>query len=145
VKWIDELVGLTSWGAKIGIGTFLTLELGEKYLTKRKHPRGEWSIWVAGVPWRIVSGGLSVVDWECQSLNTEQVKILNGKVLESILFEKQLSHITFKFSDEIVLEVAIEIPDDDSELVLMSKEDTYFLNGDGEIGHEQTTGVFKGQ
>ena len=133
---IDELIGLTSWGAKTGIGTFLTLEMGERYLTKQNYPRGEWGIWAAGVPWRILSRGALLVDWECPSLNTEQVKVLNGRVLQSVLFEKSNSHITFKFEGEVMLEVFIDTPIDDDELIFLSEKEAYFLNGDGEIGHE---------
>lgn len=134
--WIDELIGLTTWGAKIGIGTHLTLELGEKYLTDRNRPHGKWHVWAAGVPWRIMLGRSLIVDSGCRNLDIEKVKILNGKVLQSVFFEKCGSHIIFKFSGEVMLEVFIDTPGDGSELVIMSKKDSYFLNGNGKIGHE---------
>ena len=77
-----------------------------------------------------------VVDWEDPSLNTKQIEILNGRVLQGILFEKNLSHITFEFEGELFLRVFIDTPVDDCELIFLSEKESYFLNGNGDIGHE---------
>jgi hypothetical protein len=134
--WIDELIGLRTWGAEIGVGTHLTLELGDKWTSRQNKSRGDWSIWVAGVPWRIISAGSLIVGSGSDDLKTARNETLNKQILENILIEHPAYGAIFEFSGGVKLEVFIDTGDEYCDLMMMSKGQIYFINGSGKIGRE---------
>jgi hypothetical protein len=50
---IKPLVGQKPWEVKLGWGSFITFEFGEKLPDEGGHIHGEWHLWVRHCAWRI--------------------------------------------------------------------------------------------
>ncbi|WP_373050594.1 hypothetical protein [Thalassovita aquimarina] len=134
----EKILGLATWGAKKGVGTHLTLELGEEWLTSRNYVRGKWSIWVAGAPWRIISEGSLIEGSDSEHICSEKIGILNNRELEKLKIGHPAYDAVFEFSGNVRLEVFMTSSDGTGELIVMSKNDAYSLNGNGKIEHESS-------
>lgn len=132
------MLGLTTWGAKSGVGTHLTLELGGTRVTGRGHKRGQWSIWIAGAPWRIIHDGRLVVGSGCDTIDPQRLEILNAQVLIRLDLQEPAFGAAFEFSNQLLLEVFLDCPCDAGELVVMSKSESYTMTGNGLVSYERS-------
>lgn len=51
------LEGLQAWDAQIGIGSFLTIDLGGTLTTPSGGRRGAFMLWIYGAAWQVLAAG----------------------------------------------------------------------------------------
>lgn len=99
---LSRALGLRTWGAKIGIGSFLTLELGNP--KPRDPSAGEFLIWIYCSAWRIETSSRVVVSSEDPRKNMESnVGILDDTRLKNVIIEPPSLSASFWFHNEVVL------------------------------------------
>lgn len=89
----DSLVGQTSWDARLGIGSFLTIEFGA-----RRPPsgpsgieHGEFHLWAYCVAWRVDADGAMVVASEDDRDDIKNaIHRLNGRVVQDVIVSDAL-------------------------------------------------------
>lgn len=137
LEWVDKIVGLRSWGSRIGYAGFVSIELGQEWATDRNHKRGHWSIWVAGADWRILLLDRLVTCSSDSNVLTEDIDLLNNLVLKDVVVSNPAQGASFVFSEGIIFETFVNESGEENEIVVMSKLESFFINGDGSVGHEQ--------
>ena len=79
------VLGLRTWGARIGVGSFLSLEFGSE-LTKRGD-FAEWHLWLYGCMWRVRDGQRVVCEsTDERSKMSDGVSTLNGREVAALSF-----------------------------------------------------------
>lgn len=82
---VAGVVGQRSWGVRLGLGSFVTLEFGEALEPGGGRAHGRWHLWVYGSAWRLDDGGGVVAASEDARDALEQaVARLGGRVLERV-------------------------------------------------------------
>lgn len=62
-----RVVGEKSWNARLGVGSFLTIEFGKEIdiiVNSTTYQRGEWHLWLYGCVWRLEKNGRLLVGCE---------------------------------------------------------------------------------
>lgn len=82
-----SLVGETAWAARLGIGSFLTVEFGDRRpaSTPSGNPHGEFHLWAYCAAWRIDEGDAIVIASEDDRERiTDAIRRLDGRVVEDV-------------------------------------------------------------
>lgn len=104
--------GLPVWGSRLGVGSFVTFELGAARAAdaraadaeRRSTPHGEWHVWVYCSAWRIETGTSVVASSEDPRETLENaVRVLDGRVLTGVQIEQPSLSTVFTFDDGTVL------------------------------------------
>ena len=106
-KLLNELIGLNAWGAKIGHGSFLTIDFGmpvKKELIENEI--GEWHLWVYLCSWRIEKNDLFVAGCEdSREKMTYAVKQINGSKLLSFTVSSTSLDAVLAFDNGLFLKL----------------------------------------
>lgn len=93
----QPLVGQKAWGAKIGWGSFVTIEFGSKRL-KDHHYRGDWHLWLYQCDWTLKSKTHELANSESKRrLMQAAIENLNSLELEGLAFDPQKMWTEFIF------------------------------------------------
>ena len=97
-------LGKRVWGASLGVGSFLTLELGAKTETSGGYVHGEWHLWIYCCAWRIErSSRVLAASEDDRSLIKRTVRLLNGKKLTRLDVTHLLMDASFAFEGGLIL------------------------------------------
>jgi hypothetical protein len=92
--------GKPAWGTALGIGSFLTVEFGEKVTPAEGKTHGEYHLWVYCSAWRIETPTEIVASSEDpREVLEPTVKFLDGRTLSGIHLEPPSLSSTFTFDD----------------------------------------------
>ncbi len=101
--FIQPMIGLPVWGAKHGLGSFLTLEFGAPTPTRDGY--GERHLWIYCCNWRIVREGVELAWSESDGEAIKRaVATLNQHCLLDIGTEPSSGRSAFLFDAELALE-----------------------------------------
>lgn len=98
--------GRTAWGTALGVGSFLTVELGEQQAapTPQEKTHGEFHLWVYCSAWRIETAQEIIASSEDPREALEAaVRHLDGRSLSEIRIERPSLSTVFSFSGGTVL------------------------------------------
>src|SRR5215211_7238300 len=92
--------GKTAWAATLGVGSFLTVEFGERVEQEKGKVHGEFHLWIYCSAWRIETPSQIVASSEDPREVLEPiVSYLDGRTLSSIQLDLPSMSSTFVFSD----------------------------------------------
>lgn len=99
----EPLLGRKSWGARIGYGSFVTIEFGERRLFHHRY-HGEWHLWLYLCDWELFSGNRQLAHSESKK-HIMQVAIdnLNNAELRKVSFEPQSMVTKLAFGHDLRL------------------------------------------
>jgi hypothetical protein len=101
---LKPIFGLRSWGVRLGMGSFIFLEFGERNPAYQppETPRGKWSFWIYCCHWQLSRAGIELAHSESDrdSIRTA-IQVLDGAKLASISLEHNEGRCHFSFEDEI--------------------------------------------
>lgn len=96
--------GKTAWGTTLGVGSFLTVEFGDRVEQEKGKVHGEFHLWVYCSAWRIETSSQIVASSEDPREVLEPVvSYLDGRTLSSIQLDLPSMSSTFAFSDDMRL------------------------------------------
>jgi hypothetical protein len=99
----QPLVGKKAWGAKIGWGSFVTIEFGPKRL-QHHHYHGDWHLWLYQCDWALQSKTHELANSESKrGLMHAAIDNLNRLELEGLNFEPQQMWTEFIFQGGLQL------------------------------------------
>jgi hypothetical protein len=91
--------GRPAWGASLGVGSFVTVEFGE-----RRGERGEFHLWVYCCAWRIETADeVLACSEDPRDFLATAVPRLDGHPLTGVTVEQPSLSAAFSFGDELVL------------------------------------------
>lgn len=99
----QPLVGQRAWGAKIGWGSFVTIEFGPKRL-QHHHYHGDWHLWLYQCEWTLTSKTHEMANSESKrGVMQAAIDNLNGLELEGLAFDPQQMSTEFIFHSNLRL------------------------------------------
>ena len=116
---IAAIVGNKAWNAKIGHGSFITIEFGRPLVSRNCESHGEWNLWVYMCSWRIEKDGNFLAgSGDSEENMTEAVKQIDGCRLTSFSVSSPFLDSILSFEQGIVLRLFSVYSDhDDNESV----------------------------
>ena len=136
---LRALIGLEAWGARIGDGGYLSIEFGpENKIERSRFPRGEFSIWIPGAPWRIEFDGSILVGSGQEDLETTKVNFINGDRIEDIKIDELSLIVDIEWRSGRTLQVFCENIDS-STIEFFLPNCVYSLESDGSLACEIST------
>ena len=101
---LTGIVGKQPWAVTLGFGSFLTLEFGGPVPTPEGRPHGQWHLWIYGAAWRIERGEkIMAASEDDRSTLSEDVKVLDGKILRSAKLAAMPGDVTLEFESDLRL------------------------------------------
>lgn len=101
---VAPLLGQRSWDARLGIGSFVTLEFGTPREPVGKRAHGEWHLWVYCCAWRMDEGDEVVAASEdARDMLEQAVTRLEGRVLERVEITGPALETTWWFERRLAL------------------------------------------
>lgn len=103
---VNSLVGLAIWGARVGVGSFLTLDMGGTRYTSTGNVQGDFRLWVDGAAWRILEANavLALFSDEQQAMNAAAGSLM-GRRIAKVRFSPGEVKIALEFDGSLSLEV----------------------------------------
>ncbi len=99
----QPLLGQKAWGAKVGWGSFVTIEFGAKRLQHHRY-HGYWHLWLYHCDWTLCSENHEMTDSESKKgLMQTAIDNLNQLELISLSFDPQQMATEFVFEGNLRL------------------------------------------
>lgn len=99
----QPLVGQRAWGAKIGWGSFVTIEFGSKRLQDH-HYHGDWHLWLYRCDWTLKSKTHELANSESKrALMQAAIDNINGLEFERLAFDLNRTWTEFIFQSGLRL------------------------------------------
>lgn len=102
------LLGMTVWGARLGVGSFITAEFGSAIPPRDEmsQEHGEWHLWITYAAWRLEQGIKTLAACEDSRPKIKAaIKNLNGLALLSVDVVSPALDTLFMFDDSVKLRV----------------------------------------
>ena len=110
-----QLAGLHVWRSWIGIGSFLTIDMGGRRINSAGAEVGEFSLWVYGAEWAISRGSSSIADSSNpKAAMIHAAELIEGAQVEQLLLSPESPQMVMRFSNDVRLMVWLS-PDPDLE------------------------------
>ncbi len=136
---LEAMAGRTAWAPRIGVGSFLTLELGDGRRDPSGHLHGQFHLWVYGGGWEIRHGGRAVAD----SDDARQEMVAGADLLaDRALVGAELGHgldLVLRFSGGPELAVSATGDPGMEDWLLYLDDGTVISAVGGEVVHEPAT------
>jgi len=128
-----NIAGKDAWGFKLGIGSFMTIDLGEKILNERNGVvYGEWHLWIQCCAWRIDKNKKM---WIGSEDNREsiinKINLLSNLQLQRLQINRYNLSATLYFTDEIILRLFPFITEEYEHWVLFTPSNKVLIAGPG--------------
>jgi len=95
----DPIHGQRPWRARIGVGSFLTLDFGPR-VSVDGHQRGSWHLWIYMSHWVLMHGDLHLVDSDShRTAISAAVRRLTAEPFEGVQFDPKTYTTVFTFGD----------------------------------------------
>lgn len=125
------IIGKRPWRARIGVGSFLTLDFGPK-ISVDGHQRGSWHLWIYMSSWVLVHGDLKLVDSDSRRpAISAAVRRLEAETFDGIEVDTKTHTTVFTFGDfRLTVTPAdyVDNPNDASESWLFFMPDNLVLS-----------------
>jgi len=97
--YFEPMLGTRPWKAKLGVGSFLTLDFGRR-VKDHGHMHGEWHLWIYLSNWALLHGNRRLADSDSdRNVISVSVKRLEETSLTDLHFERERLKTTFVFGD----------------------------------------------
>ncbi|HYM79009.1 MAG TPA: hypothetical protein VE377_23750 [Candidatus Dormibacteraeota bacterium] len=97
------LAGQKAWGAKVGWGSFVTIEFGSRRL-QHHHYHGDWHLWLYQCAWTLKSETHEMANSESKrGLMQTAIDNLNDRAVMEISFDQQQMATEFVFKGNLRL------------------------------------------
>jgi len=104
VKILFPLRGLQAWNVKLGIGSFITIEFGNKILSTRGKSYGEWYLWIYSCGWFLEDPtGPYLGSEDPRETLKKGITILEGHIIENTTISPIGFQTNFIFDTGLVL------------------------------------------
>lgn len=101
---IKPLLGNTAWNVKLGIGSFITMEFGDRISLAHGRTRGEWYLWIYYCGWYLENPhGTFLGSEDPRKILKQEIIILEGDRLENVIISPIAFETNFVFQSGIVL------------------------------------------
>jgi hypothetical protein len=103
---VAPVLGQRAWGARLGLGSFITVEFGPTVppSTPRRRAHGAWHLWITYAAWRLEKRGQTVAACEDARLQLHTaVESLNGLVLLAIDILTPALDTLFVFDEDVTV------------------------------------------
>lgn len=101
---IAPLLGRPAWDVRLGIGSFITVEFGERVTVSPRDSRGEWLLWITYAGWLLEnSTGILVSSGDDRKLIRQEIVILEGRPLQVIRVSLNPPETRFVFDEGLAL------------------------------------------
>ena len=98
-EYFEPVLGTRPWKAKLGVGSFLTLDFGRR-VKDRGHMHGEWHLWIYLSNWALFHGDRRLADSDSdRHVIAVAVRRLEETSLTDLRFEREQLKTTFVFGD----------------------------------------------
>jgi hypothetical protein len=99
------IVGLSPWDARLGHGSFVTVEFGREVALGPKWVRGEWHLWVYGAAWKLLAKDRVIADADgVREDLAVAIPRINGRSVRQINVDDELTvSITFESSFRLTI------------------------------------------
>jgi hypothetical protein len=120
-QYFESLLQTRPWKARLGVGSFLTLEFGRR-IKNHGHVQGEWHLWIYLSSWVLLHGGRQLADSDSdRRVISVSIRRLENVPLNDVQFDHKSFKTTFVFDDfRLVVSPAHYLDDAD-------KQDHYWL------------------
>jgi hypothetical protein len=103
IRCFQPLIGKRPWRAKLGLGSFLTFEFGQR-VRYGKFWHGTWHLWIYTCTWRLDGPcGLLIQSESPRALIERVVSRLTGRRLTAVEIGSRARWTRFEFEDKFVL------------------------------------------
>lgn len=135
----SQIIGMKTTRAKLGYGSFITIDWGkditEKFKTKRgieKQIFGEWHLWIYMCAWRLERNNKPIVGANDErELISKHIAILSGKILSHVTIKNDSFDTVLQFEDNFQLLLFSFGVEDDEQWMLYTSENKTFAAGPG--------------
>jgi hypothetical protein len=101
---INPLLGHTAWDVKLGVGSFITMEFGNRLIGAHGKSRGEWYLWVYCCGWYLEQpNGIFIGCEDPRDNIKKEITTLDGHVLEAVVISPTAFETNFVFDRGFVL------------------------------------------
>lgn len=101
---IDPLLGHTAWNVKLGVGSFITMEFGNRVIGAHGKPRGEWYLWTYCCGWYLEKpDGVFIGCQDPRDIIKQEITTLEGHILEVVVISATAFETNFVFDRGYVL------------------------------------------
>lgn len=108
VGQVQGVIGLPTWSARQGHGSFLTFEFGDQHETDG-YKRGAWHLWVQMTGWRIEDADRVLAACEDgREVISAALSVLEGRPLSSITATRPALDTVFDFSGVLLRTFSLE-------------------------------------
>jgi hypothetical protein len=98
-EYFEPVLGTRPWKAKLGVGSFLTLDFGRR-AKDHGHIHGEWHLWIYLSNWTLFHGDRRLADSDSdRHVISVAIKRLEQVSLSEIDFDQEHLKTTFVFGD----------------------------------------------
>jgi hypothetical protein len=134
-KNVAFLVGRSTWGVELGIGSFVTMNWGESLPSDQDgFVYGEWYMWLYCCGWRIEqTHSIIVGSYDSPAVIEESIQNLEGKKVISVELSPNLGDLVLTFENELVLKVFNESSQAASAWMLFTPEKHVIKAGPGSL------------
>jgi hypothetical protein len=97
--YFEPVLGTRPWKAKLGVGSFLTLDFGRR-VKDHGHMHGEWHLWIYLSNWALLHGNRRLADSDSdRHVISVSIRRLQETSLTDLHFERERLKTTFVFGD----------------------------------------------
>jgi hypothetical protein len=129
-QYFKPIAGQRPWRARLGVGSFLTLDFGRK-VKEDRHFRGEWHLWVYQANWSLLHGDRKLADSNSERhIIDVTIRRLEDSELTEVKFDPQAAVTDFVFDGfRLVVSPAdyLDVPDERDEYWLFFMPDNLVL------------------
>jgi hypothetical protein len=128
---IHPLVGHPAWNVKLGVGSFVTMEFGNRISLPQQKQRGEWHLWIYCCGWFLIEGQAPLIGSEdSRELLQEKITVLNDRVLKDVTISSDTFETNFEFDGDLTLHTfPLHFVDDDPYWMLFTPDGNVLIIG----------------
>ena len=133
---LKRISGETIWRMQVGVGSFLTMELGAERQSSTGLILGQFSLWIYGAQWRIQCDGVVATSNDSRAIMESAARGLVGARVASCSLDPSKLVLNLQINEGCSL-IAMPGPDSDLEdWMLFSDDGTVLVAHNGRLAIE---------
>lgn len=138
-KLFSQIIGIKTTRAKLGYGSFITIDWGKDIITHKETKRkihtftfGEWHLWIYMCAWRLEQNNKPIIGANDErELISEHISVLAGKALTDVTINNDSFDTVLQFEDNFQLLLFSFGVKDDEQWMLYTPQKKTFTAGPG--------------
>lgn len=112
-RYFDPLFGQNPKRARLGYGSFLTFDFGQRLLHNHRY-QFEYQLWIQNVDWRLLHNGKEIANSESkQGIMQVAVRSLESKSLQGVRHKDRETHFIFSGNVDLACKGYSDSADDE--------------------------------